>query len=45
MTAVAFGAWLDGLDELAIFAVALSGLLSWPFAALTGYKKYIVVLM
>lgn len=36
MTAFAFGAWLDGLDELAIFSVALSGLLSWPFAALTG---------
>ncbi|ODM96605.1 Alpha-1,2-mannosyltransferase ALG9 [Orchesella cincta] len=36
MTAFAIAAWLEGLDELAIFAVALSALLSWPFAALTG---------
>ncbi|CAG7719441.1 unnamed protein product [Allacma fusca] len=36
MTSLAIGAWLSNLDELAIFSVALSALLSWPFAALTG---------
>jgi len=36
MTMAAIGAWLDQRYELSIFCVALSALLSWPFAALTG---------
>jgi alpha-1,2-mannosyltransferase len=36
MTALAIGAWLEELYELSILAVAVSALLSWPFAALTG---------
>lgn len=39
MTALAIGAWIEGLNELAIFAVALSAILSWPFAALTGFAS------
>jgi hypothetical protein len=39
MTALAIGAWLEELYELSIFAVAVSSLLSWPFAALTGYFR------
>ena len=38
MTALAIGAWLEELYELSIFAVAVSAILSWPFAALTGYN-------